>query len=73
MSGQAEQLQQTMAFFRLDSRAGRPALKLVARRPPAAPGAPMQAAPSSHLRNKNVGDGAVAVEREPDEANFAKF
>ncbi|EEF24663.1 conserved hypothetical protein [Ricinus communis] len=63
MSSQAEQLQQAMAFFKLDAGHG---LRSAAGKPPKA-GATKRHAP------RTVGTLALAAVGAPDEADFARF
>ena len=74
MSAQAEQLQTTMAFFRLDRSGGGFVASLAGRNKPAA---------SGKARGKRNGStngvshgkvaGSLALAEEPDDSQFAKF
>jgi len=69
MSGQAEQLQQAIAFFKVDG-GGAEVVQLVAKKPAkvgAKPAVVKRAAP------KVAGNLALAPEAEVDEAQFTKF
>jgi methyl-accepting chemotaxis protein len=68
MSSQAEQLQQAMAFFKLDSGAGAEVLNLPSRK--AAP-RPARAAMRSQPRSN--GNLALVADAEVDESQFIKF
>jgi hypothetical protein len=69
MSSQAEQLQSSMSFFRVDVAEARPT-RAVPRKPPAnANAAPPQKKPA----RKVAGNLALAEEDEPDESHFTKY
>ena len=69
MSGQAEQLQQLMAFFKVDAGGGAQVLKFSAHKPAAA----AKAAVAKPAALRVAGNLALAASAEPSEAQFAKF